>query len=345
MIDNTLLAVNLSTYASFAGVAALIIIVGIVGLVILFRDLRPAWNEGNALGAYKIFLRTHDGIDDVTVNCVDLTSQIRYAGAAVLKMLSSVVRNKYFEVEERKRTEFLTLIMNTDPSTFVGDGNFCWAFIGLKSSLSRKRAMWCLLEKGRTFDSYAKPSSKKAWNWGGWVSRRLIDGDFIPVPFGLNLGKIGNDMYTGFFIPTAVIHSAEADLCRATVEKFASLYSQFFSLLSTAQPTSQLIEAKDKMIADLEALRRQDQATISELSAKGIADTMTGKGLIKLSGGTGKMPAMKGKRVWLTYLAVWAIPLFGVGLALGLAPHEALFSFVGLIASLPVVTMVIALRR
>jgi hypothetical protein len=341
----TPLAVGVGTILTGAGVIFVILVVVVVGFLFLFRDVRPAWREGTALGAFKIFLRTSDGIDDVSTSCVDLTFQIRHAGGAVLKMLSSVVRSKNFEVDDNQRREFLALILATNPADFIGDGNFQWALVGLKSFLSRKRALWCLLEKGRTFNSYSRPSSKRSWSWSGIITRNIIDGDFVPIPFPLDLGNIGADIYAGFFIPTSVIHSAKADLARSSIEKMTTLYAQFFSLLSTAQPSAQLIEAKDKYIADLEALRRQDQETIAGLSAKGIADTYTGKGLIKISGGAGKTPVVKGQRQWLTYLMIWLIPMVAVGIAAALAPKSSVFAFVGLIAALPVITMILSLRR
>ncbi len=121
-------------------------------------------------------------------------------------------------------------------------------------------------------------------------------------------------------------------MARASIEKMTTLYAQFFSLLSTAQPSAQLIESKDKYIADLEALRRQDQETIAGLSAKGIADTYTGKGLVKLSGGAGKTPIVRGQRQWLTYLLIWLIPMIAVGIAAAVAPKSSIFAFVGLVS-------------
>ncbi len=124
----TPLAVSVGTIATSIVEIFVILVVIAVGFLFIFRDIRPAWREGTALGAFKIFLRTSDGIDDVSTSCVDLTFQIKHAGGAVLKMLSSVVRSKNFEVDDAQRREFLALILSYQSCGFHRRWKFSMGF-------------------------------------------------------------------------------------------------------------------------------------------------------------------------------------------------------------------------
>ena len=201
------------------------------------------------------------------------------------------------------------------------------------------------LGKGENFQFLFAPLIKAKlvleWNHHKKYHRRRFRSHTLPA----GLGKYWRGYLRRFLHPHIRYSQRESGPSKIEHRENDDIVRAIFQSAIHRAAFGQLIEAKDKYIADLEALRRQDQETIAGLSAKGIADTYTGKGLIKISGGAGKTPVVKGQRQWLTYLMIWLIPMVAVGIAAAAAPKSSVFAFVGLIAALPVITMILSLRR